>query len=63
MHVFINIVERIYEDDPRINCVLHERADMQMECSEDAISIEWIHVGNIMFFEKMENQNSLGELL
>ena len=38
----INIVVRIYEDEihKRINYVLHERADMQMECSEDAIRIE-----------------------
>ena len=34
----------------RTNYVLHERADMQMECSEDAIRIEWIHVETTCVF-------------
>ena len=34
----LNIVERIYEYE------VQERADVQMECSEDAIGIEWIRV-------------------
>ena len=33
-------MERIYEKE------IHDRTDMQMECSEDAIKIEWIHGEN-----------------
>ena len=37
---------------------------MHMECSEDALRIEWIHVeNNGCFSGQLENQNSLGELL
>ena len=44
--------------------VIHETADMQMECSEDAIRIEWIHMeNNGCLYQHLENQNSLGELL
>ena len=36
---------------------IHERADMQMESSEDAIRIKWIHVENNGYFSKqLENQ-------
>ena len=53
-----NIVERIYEEE------IHERAEMQVKCSEDAIRIELLHVENNRCFDKqLENQNSLGELL
>ena len=34
-----------------------------MECSEDAIRIEWIHVeNNGCFYQQLENQQSFGEL-
>ena len=59
-------VERNYEDEihKRTNYVLHERADMQMECSEDAIRIGWVCSENNGFLHKqLENQNGLGELL
>ena len=61
-----NIVERIYEDEihKRIYYLLHERTDMQMECSVDAIRIEWIHVEiNVFLCKQLDNQNSFGELL
>ena len=52
------IVERVCEDE------IHDKADMQVECSKDAIRIEWIHVEDIgCFLKQLENQHSFGELL
>ena len=47
-----------------INHVLRTRTCVQMECSEDAISIKCIRAQNNRFLHKqLENQNCLGELL
>ena len=59
-------MERTYDEEihKRINHLLRERTCVQMECSEDAIRIEWICSENIGSLPRqLENQNSLGELL
>ena len=58
-------MERTYDEEihKRINHLLRERTCVQMECSEDAIRIEWICSEiNASLHKQLENPNSLEEL-
>ena len=59
-------MERTYDEEihKRIDHLLRERICMQMECSEDAIRIEWVCSEYNRFLHKQsENQNIFGELV
>ena len=59
-------MERTFEEEIhiRINHLLRERTCVQMECSEDAIRIEWTcSENNGLLHKQLEKENSFGELL
>ena len=59
-------MERTYDEEihKRVNYLLREWADIQMQCSEDAFRIDLVCSEDIGFlYKQLENQSGLGELL